>query len=50
MKTIKEIAEDMKVSKRTVWRWIEDGKLKAIKKGLVVRITDEEYKRFKEAR
>ena len=47
-KTIKEIHEDLKVSDRTVRRWVKDGKLKAIKIQGVVRIKDEEYKRFLE--
>ncbi len=48
MYTIKEIKDDLKVSDRTVRRWIADGKLKAIKIQGVVRIEDEEYKRFLE--
>ena len=46
MYTIKEIVEELKVSDRTVRRWIADGKLKSIKIQGVVRIKDEEYKRF----
>ena len=48
MYTIKEIKDDLKVSDRTVRRWIAGGKLKAIKIQGVVRIKDEEYKRFLE--
>ncbi len=48
MYTIKEIHEEINVSDRTVRRWIADGKLKAIKIQGVVRIKDEEYKRFLE--
>ena len=46
MKTIKDIAQEWKVSKRTVTRWIKDGKLKATVIGGVTRITDEDYKKF----
>ena len=46
MYTIKEIKADLKVSDRCVRRWIKDGKLKSIKIQGIVRIKDEEYKRF----
>ena len=55
MKTIKEIAQEWKVSKRTVTRWIKEGvvvedfeivKLKATVIGGVTRITEEDYREF----
>lgn len=46
MKTIKEIAQEWQVSKRTVTRWIKDGKLKATAIGGVTRITEEDYREF----
>ena len=46
MFTIKEIAQDLKVTERTVRRWIAEGELKAVKIQGVVRIENEEYQRF----
>lgn len=46
MLTIKEIATELKVTERTVRRWIGDGKLKAHKIQGVVRIEPQEYQRF----
>ncbi len=46
MKTIKDIAQEWQVSKRTVTRWIKDGKLKAAVIGGVTRITEEDYREF----
>lgn len=46
MLTVKEIARDIKVSERTVRRWIQEGKLKAIKIQGVRRIENEEYTKF----
>ncbi|MFA5715471.1 MAG: helix-turn-helix domain-containing protein, partial [Candidatus Paceibacterota bacterium] len=39
MLTIEEVAKRLKVSDRTVRRWIDDGKLQALKIGGVIRIT-----------
>jgi len=46
--TIQEIAKRLKVSERTIYRYIESGKLKAIKISLghIVRIEESEFKRF----
>ncbi len=46
MKTVAEIAQEMKVTKRTVFRWIKAGKLKAVKVGGTVRVTEEEYSKL----
>lgn len=44
--TIAEIAQELKVSKRTIFRWIKAGKLKAIKIAGTVRVEEEEYNRL----
>ena len=46
MLTIEDIATRLRVTDRTVRRWIDDGKLKALKIGGVVRITEESYSEF----
>lgn len=46
MLTVKEIAQDLKVTERSVRRWIKDDKLKALKIQGVLRIEAEEYTRF----
>ncbi|HSS09026.1 MAG TPA: helix-turn-helix domain-containing protein [Acidimicrobiales bacterium] len=35
--TVREVARRAKVSERTVWRWVEDGRLPAIRVGGIVR-------------
>lgn len=47
MLTVKEIAQDLKVTERTVRQWVKDGKLKALKIQGILRIEPEEYRRFK---
>lgn len=46
--TIKEVADILKLSKRTIYRFIESKKLKVIKitKGHVVRITEKDLNQF----
>ncbi len=44
--TVKEISQKLKVTEQCVYEWIYKGKLKALKIGGVVRITETEYKRF----
>lgn len=44
--TVKEIADNLKVTERTVRRWIKDGKLEARKIQGIVRIEPQEYQRF----
>ena len=47
MKTIKETAIIFKVSEMTIRRWIESGKLKAVKIVGTVRINEEEIEKLK---
>jgi len=46
--TIQEIAKRLKISERTIYRYIESKKLKAIKisKGHIVRITEKDLNNF----
>lgn len=46
MKSVKETAAIFGVAELTVRRWIDSGKLKAIKIGRTIRITDEEIERL----
>jgi excisionase family DNA binding protein len=46
MLTVEEVANRLKVTPRTVYRWIDEGKLKSLKIQGVVRITEEEYEKF----
>ncbi len=48
--TLKEVAERLKVSERTVWRWVHSGELPAIKLGQQWRIRDDDLDEFLEAR
>ena len=48
--TVPEVAETLKVSHMTVYRWIKDGKLAAYKLGGEFRITKRDLERFLEAR
>lgn len=44
--TPEEIADKLKASRRTVYRWIEKGDLKAFKAGKMWRITREDLEEF----
>lgn len=44
--TIAEIAEQLRVSTRTVRNWVETGKLKAFKFGLQYRINKKDFEDF----
>ena len=44
--TIAEIAEQLRVSNRTVRNWIDSGKLKAFKFGLQYRINKADFEEF----
>ncbi len=44
--TPEELAKKLKASRRTVYRWIEKGDLKAFKAGKLVRITREDLEAF----
>ena len=48
--TVDEIAERLKVSRMTVYRWIKAGQLGAYKIGGEFRITERDIERFLEAR
>jgi len=43
MLTVKEIADRLKVSRFTVYRWIKQGRLKAIRIDGILRIEEEAY-------
>ena len=46
--TIKQVGDELKVSRQTVSKWIKQGKLKVIRLGhRTVRITEEELYRIK---
>ncbi len=47
MKTVKEVANEFNVSELTVRRWIDCGKIKAVRIGRTVRIPVEELERLK---
>lgn len=44
--TPKEISDKLKLNIRTVYKWIREGKLKAVKLGDVWRISESELNRF----
>jgi excisionase family DNA binding protein len=46
MLTVEEVAAQLKVTTRTVYRWIDDDKLKALKIQGIVRITEEQLQNF----
>ena len=48
--TLPEIAERLKVSRRTVYRWVKDGDLNAYKFANEYRITESDLKAFLELR
>jgi excisionase family DNA binding protein len=48
--TIQDVADRLKVSYRTVFRWVHAGDLPAYKLGQEWRITEEDLKAFLEAR
>ncbi|KKK46851.1 hypothetical protein LCGC14_3161080 [marine sediment metagenome] len=50
MLTIKEVAEKFGVHEQTVYRWVYSGKLKAIKVGGLLRVTEEQLKEFVEVK
>ncbi len=45
--TIQEVCEILGISRRTVYRYIQDGRINAIKAGRDYRFTPEEIERFK---
>jgi excisionase family DNA binding protein len=46
MLTPEEISKDLKVHLRTVYRWIDSGKLTALKIQGIVRIREDDYRKF----
>ncbi|KAA5805957.1 MULTISPECIES: helix-turn-helix domain-containing protein [Thermoanaerobacterium] len=44
--TVQEVAEMFKVNIHTVYRWIKEGRLNAVKVGDLVRITESELNKF----
>jgi excisionase family DNA binding protein len=44
--TPQEIAERLKIDIRTLYRWIREGRLKAVKIGHFWRVAESELKRF----
>jgi excisionase family DNA binding protein len=44
--TPQEVADKLKVNIRTIYRWIREGKLKAVKIGDLWRISESELERF----
>jgi len=46
--TPQQVAEKLQINIRTVYKWIREGKLKAIKVGDLWRISETELKRFVE--
>lgn len=46
MLTVEEVAERLKVTPRTIYRWIDEDKLKALKIEGIVRIKEEDYQEF----
>jgi len=48
--TLPEVAERLKMSRRTVYRWIKDGDLNAYKFANEYRITESDLKAFLEGR
>ena len=46
MFTLKELSKDLKVTKRTLFRWIKLGKLKVVRIDNLIRVEDKEYNRL----
>lgn len=44
--TLQEVADKLKISKRTAWRYYKDGDLKGIKLNGGIRIPEEEFNKF----
>jgi excisionase family DNA binding protein len=42
MKTVNEIAKELRVSKQTVYKWVKQGKIKAVKIDKAIRIPESE--------
>jgi excisionase family DNA binding protein len=46
LKTTDEVAQELRVSKAAVYRWVEEGRLRAIRVGSLLRFTDEAIGEF----
>lgn len=44
--TIQELAEQNRISRKTVWSWIKDGKLKSTRLGTLHRISESDWLEF----
>ena len=44
--SVAEAAEKVRVHRTTVWQWIEDGRVPALKLGGVIRIPKKEWEQF----
>jgi len=42
VKTVKEVAKELRVSTNTVYKWVKQGKLKAVKIDKLIRIPEDE--------
>ena len=47
MRTVKQVAEELQCSIHTIYRYIEAGKIKAVKLNRNIRIPDEEVEKIK---
>ena len=46
MLSVKQIAKELNVSNRTIYRYIKAGRLKAVKLGYILRIQEKDYRKF----
>jgi len=44
-----QIAEELQVNVRTVYLWIQQGKINSVRMGRLVRVSDEDFNAFLEA-
>ena len=47
MITLNDVARDLKITRRTLYRWIERGKFPAIKIDGIWRVDEKDYEEFK---
>ena len=47
MYTLKEVMSIFKVTRQTIYNWIAEGKIKVVKIGGIVRVSEEEVERIK---
>lgn len=48
--TIREIAEDWRISSMTVYRWVSSGELPSYRVGRTIRVTREDYEAFNQTK